>query len=92
MNCYVTNLITFKLSLKKEYVQNRLLGIAPSINNSKKNWKQPSYKYIINNLSKRFIKSNNTFYTSLILIVQKLDKGLYFYIDYQKLNLIIQKD
>jgi hypothetical protein len=36
--------------------------------------------------------SSNTPFTSLILIVEKLGRGLYFYINYYKLNIIIYKN
>ena len=52
-----------------------------------------TYKYITKNLKKGFIEPNNTAYTALILFVPKPNsKGLRFYVDYCKLNSIIQKD
>ena len=49
-------------------------------------------KYIVENLSKRFIKASIVLYTLLVLFVQKPDKGIKFYIDYQKLNTITYKN
>ena len=49
-------------------------------------------EYILDNLYKGFIISSNTLFTSPILIVKKLEGGLYFYINYYKLNTIIYKD
>ena len=49
-------------------------------------------EYILDNLYKGFIILSNTLFISLILIVEKLEGGLYFYIDYYKLNTITYKD
>ncbi len=39
-------------------------------------------KYIEKNLKKRFIKLSNTSFTFLILLIQKLNKELRFYMNY----------
>ena len=39
-------------------------------------------EYLLENLYKGFIILNNTPFTSFILFISKLNKGLYFYIDY----------
>ena len=47
---------------------------------------------MINNLSKGFIRPSAALYTSLILMAWKPGRGLWFCVDYWKLNLITQKD
>ena len=49
-------------------------------------------EYLLENLYKGFIIPSNTLFTSPILFVSKLNRGLYFYIDYWKLNSIMKKD
>ena len=49
-------------------------------------------EYLLENLYKGFIILSNTPFTSLILFVSKLNRGLYFYINYRKLNSIMKKD
>ena len=49
-------------------------------------------KYLIKNLKKSFIKLSDALYLSLILLIKKKDKSLYFYIDYRYLNALIKKD
>lgn len=48
--------------------------------------------YIIDNLSKGFIDSSAASFASPILMAWKPDDGLWFCVDYQRLNSIIQKD
>ncbi len=43
-------------------------------------------KYLLDNLSKGFIKSSNTSYIALVLFVAKPNRRLRFYINYQVLN------
>ena len=49
-------------------------------------------EYLLENLHKGFIIPSNTPFASLILFVSKPNGGLYFYIDYWKLNSIMKKD
>jgi hypothetical protein len=49
-------------------------------------------KYLVKNLDKGFIKPSQVLFTALVLFVKKLDRLLYFYINYRKLNLLIKKD
>ena len=49
-------------------------------------------KYLLKNLYKGFIVFSNVLFVSLILFVSKLNKGLCFCVNYQKLNSIIKKD
>ena len=49
-------------------------------------------KYLVKNLDKGFIKLSQALFTALVLFVKKLDRSLYFYINYRKLNLFIKKD
>ena len=49
-------------------------------------------KYITNNLRKGFIIPTNSPFASPILIAQKVDGGLRFYVDYRRLNAITRKD
>ena len=49
-------------------------------------------EYLLENLHKGFIMPSNTPFASPILFVSKLNRGLYFCIDYWKLNSIMKKD
>ncbi len=49
-------------------------------------------KYLVKNLDKGFIKPSQALFMALVLFIKKLDRSLYFYIDYKKLNLLIKKD
>ena len=49
-------------------------------------------RYIKENLKKRFIKLSNALFTSLILLIRKLNKELQFYINYRDLNALIKKN
>ena len=49
-------------------------------------------EYLLENLYKGFIIPSNTPFTSPILFVSKLNRGLRFYINYWKLNSIMKKD
>jgi hypothetical protein len=49
-------------------------------------------EYILDNLYKGFIIPSNAPFTSPILIAEKLGGGLYFCINYYKLNAIMRKD
>ena len=49
-------------------------------------------EYLLENLYKGFIVPSNTPFASLVLFVSKLNRGLCFYIDYRKLNIITKKD
>ncbi len=49
-------------------------------------------EYLNENLSKSFITSSKTSYFSLILFALKINNNLCFYIDYQKLNVIIKRN
>jgi hypothetical protein len=49
-------------------------------------------EYILDNLYKGFIIPSNAPFTSPILIAEKPGRGLYFCINYYKLNTIIYKD
>lgn len=42
--------------------------------------------------AKRFIQRRSVFYSSLILFVKKLDKWIWFCVEYWRLNAITQKD
>ncbi len=48
--------------------------------------------YLIENLDKGFIESSQAPWSSLVLFVKKPNGGLYFYIDFRKLNLLTRKD
>ena len=43
-------------------------------------------------LEKRYIRLNISSYVVLVLIIKKLDKELYIYIDYKTLNALIIKN
>ena len=49
-------------------------------------------QYFINNLNKGFIKPSQAPFNLPILFTKKLNRGLYFYINYHKLNNITRKD
>ncbi len=49
-------------------------------------------KYLVKNLDKGFIELSQVLFTTLVLFIKKLDRSLYFYIDYRKLNLLTKKD
>ena len=49
-------------------------------------------EYLLNNLYKGFIAPNSSPFASLVLFISKLGRGLYFYINYYKLNNITKKD
>ena len=49
-------------------------------------------EYLLNNLYKGFIVSSNSLFASPILFIAKPNRGLYFYIDYYKLNSLIKKN
>ena len=49
-------------------------------------------KYLVKNLDKGFIKLSQVLFMALVLFVKKLDRSLYFYINYRKLNLLTKKD
>jgi hypothetical protein len=49
-------------------------------------------KYLVKNLDKGFIKLSQALFIALVLFIKKLDRSLYFYINYRKLNLLIKKD
>ncbi len=49
-------------------------------------------KYLVKNLNKGFIKPSQVLFITLVLFIKKLDRSLYFYIDYRKLNLLTKKD
>jgi hypothetical protein len=49
-------------------------------------------QYIDDNLSKGFITASSTPYTSPVLFVRKQGGGLWFYVDYRKLNALTKKD
>ena len=53
---------------------------------------EATQEYVINNLFKGFIGPSTVPYTSPILMAWKPGGGLQFCVDYQKLNLITQKD
>jgi hypothetical protein len=53
---------------------------------------EAAQEYILENLNKGFIVPSNAPFTSLILIALKPDRGLQFYMDYQKLNALTKKD
>ena len=46
----------------------------------------------MDNLEKGFIEPSQALFASPILFIKKLNRGLYFYIDYYKLNNITRKD
>ena len=46
----------------------------------------------MDNLVKGFIKPSQALFASPILFIKKLNRGLYFYINYYKLNNITRKD
>ena len=48
--------------------------------------------YLMENLYKGFIETSQASFTLSILFIKKSNKGLRFYIDYQKLNNLIKKD
>src|SRR5688572_28759628 len=48
--------------------------------------------YVRENLEKGFIIPLDAFYSSPVLFIKKLNKGLRFYIDYRRLNLYTIKD
>ena len=49
-------------------------------------------KYLVKNLDKGFIKSSQALFVVLVLFTKKLDKSLYFCINFRKLNLLTKKD
>jgi hypothetical protein len=49
-------------------------------------------KYLVKNLDKGFINSSQALFTVLVLFTKKLDRSLYFYINFRKLNLLTKKD
>jgi len=49
-------------------------------------------KYLNENLSKNFITSSKISYFSLILFILKINDDFRFYVDYQKLNVIIKRN
>ena len=60
----------------------------------KQSWEEleAACEYVVDNLSKRFIRSSDALYTSPILMAWKPGGGLCFCVDYQKLNSITWKD
>jgi hypothetical protein len=53
---------------------------------------EAAQEYILDNLYKGFIIPSSAPFASPILIAEKPGGGLYFYINYHKLNTIIYKD
>ena len=49
-------------------------------------------KYLNEHLKKKFIVSNYVSFASFILFIKKSNKELRFYVDYKKLNAIIQRN
>lgn len=49
-------------------------------------------RYFDSYLVKKFIQISSVFYSSLVLFVKKLVRGIRFYINCQRLNAIIKKD
>ena len=49
-------------------------------------------QYLIDNLDKGFIKTNQSLYKAPVLFIRKLTGGLRFYIDYRKFNAFTRKD
>jgi len=49
-------------------------------------------KYLNENLSKKFITSSQTFYSSLVLFVLKANEDLCFCVNYRKLNVIFKRN
>ena len=49
-------------------------------------------KYLNKYLKKGFIILNYILFILLVLFIEKLNKGLYFYINYRKLNAIIKRN
>lgn len=53
---------------------------------------EAAWEYIIKNLNKGFIITSKALFASSILMAEKPDSGLWFCVDYRKLNTIIKKD
>jgi hypothetical protein len=49
-------------------------------------------QYLLKNLNKSFIKTNQVFFIVFVFFVKKPNKSLRFYIDYYKLNSLNRKD
>jgi len=49
-------------------------------------------KYLNENLSKKFITSSQTFYSSFVLFALKANKDLHFCMNYHKLNVIFKRN
>ena len=49
-------------------------------------------EYLLNNLYKGFITPSSSPFASLVLFISKLGRGLYFYVNYYRLNSITKKD
>jgi hypothetical protein len=49
-------------------------------------------QYLVENLDKDFIKSNQALFAVLVFFIKKLDGSLRFCINFRKLNLLIRKD
>lgn len=49
-------------------------------------------KYFLDSyLAKSFIQANLAFYSLLVFFIMKLSRGIQFYINYQRLNIITKK-
>ncbi len=53
---------------------------------------QTMKQYLIENLSKGFIKQSQYLFATLILFTQKANGGLHLYVNYCKLNTVTKKD
>ena len=49
-------------------------------------------QYLDSYLAKKFILASSASYFLLVLFVKKLERGIWFCIDYRRLNAIIKKD
>ncbi len=49
-------------------------------------------KYLEDNLKKKFIVANRSFFASSMIFIKKADESLHFCVDYRKLNQLIKKN
>jgi len=76
-----------KIELEKDYE----FGYRPLYSQSEEQL-ATLYKFLLENLDKGFIEVSQALYSSPVLFVKKPNGGLYFYIDFYKLNTITCKD
>ena len=81
----------YQIHLEDRTLPEQTIGHSPLYKQSQEEL-EAAREYVIDNLSKGFIGPSAAPYTSPILMAWKPGGGLWFCMDYQKLNLITQKD